>query len=233
MKIASNIFLMGLVFLFISCETKIETKVIKSTYNNQIIGDSIIVDGKLRKIVFNGYGDGDVDSIVFVQKRGNIVEQKSYYNGRPTYENIQYDKKNGNIKKYIFQSPQCDTCLFVRIYDEEGKPLSDSGKIFFLVRVDKINPSTLEVKDDGTRMHMWIYFPNPPKGHQRLYALSNNNKVDVFKQNEAIPYIMEAWLDTKKGNKEFSIASIGMDFKAFNGEILEVKENVYYKVVDW
>lgn len=232
MKIAFNVLLIGLVYIFSSCKTKIETKAIKSTYNNQVIGDSVVVDGKLRKIVFNGYGDGDVDSIVFVWREDKMVQQNSYYNGRQTYESIKYDEKSGKIRKYIFQNPQCDTCLFVRNYDNQGEPLSDSGNIFFIVRVDKINPSTLEVKDDGTRMHMWIYYPNPPKGDQRLYALSHDDKVDVFKQNEAIPYLMEAWLDTKRGSKEFSIASIGMDFKAVKGETLEVKENIYYKVVD-
>ena len=214
---------------------KVEVYAIKSAYSGEVIGDSIVVNGKLSKLIFNKYSKiDDVDSIVYNRDRsGRLLEQNSFYQGIPAFERIIYDNKTGNIKKYIFQNPHCDTCVFVREYDEYGFPLRDSGKLFFMTRVDnKINPATLEVIDDGEKMHIWHYYPKPPGSFTSLYVLFENEKFYAFHQNEVIPYMMEGWVSTLKHEKEISIIDIGMDFVTIDGDTMSTNKPFYYIVVD-
>lgn len=158
-------------FFIQGCQSETQIIPIMSSYSKDIIGDSVIIDGKLSKVVFRKYSIDDVDSIVYIRndKHSNIIEQNSYFRGRLAFERITYDKVSGKIRRYSFQSPNCDTCIFVRKYDESGNPLIDSGNVFFLTNVDKVNPRNLEVKDDGSRMHLWIYYPNPPYVKSFMY----------------------------------------------------------------
>jgi len=196
------------------------------------IGDSILVYDKLSKIVFSD-SSYYIDSIVFyrnVKGSHELKSMRTFMNGKNVFENIFY-YPDGEIKTYLFIDDSNENYFFKREYDESGRITNEEGKLFFQGYIDKINPKTLEVKDDNKRMEIKIFYPNPPFDIPFLYVGMDNQKADVFKQNKNIPFLKQVWVDTKKGQKLWSEINVCLELNGKNNDTLFYSRPIYYKVV--
>lgn len=199
--------------------------------NGTYIGDSILLNKKMVKLIFF---DSTIwiDSIVFCyDNEGDLQSKKTFRKGREILENIYYHK-NGSIKTYLFISSANENYFYRRDYNSNGVCIHSKGELFLENHYSKINPETREVIDDGDRMHIQVFYPKPPDCESFVFvSFSDSSKVDVFKQNEYIPFLKETWLDIVKGNKEWDTIDYGIETMCSNDTLFF--ENTFYYKVRW
>jgi len=233
MKINNLKFLFSflLVFYILGCKEKALIKPIITSKGTHI-GDSLFNGKVLSKIVFidTTYF---VDSIVFYRDdkyTNNLKGISTFWKGRKVFENIIYHP-NGKPKEYRFVESHNENYFYERSYDENGVMIHEEGKLFFEGHYDKIDSETLEVKDDGTRMHIQIFYPHPPDCNSFVYVDLDDTKKDILSNNLYLSYLKETWVDTEKSNKEWSLIDLGMDLIC-GDDTLNYKRPLYYKVVN-
>lgn len=160
----------------------------------------------------------------------DIESINTFRKGKKAFENI-YFHENGKISLYEFLDDNCENCFYKKEYDEDGKVISVNGELFFQGYLDKINPKTLEVKNDGKRMHISIFHPTIPYCENNLYVKLDTVKAKVFSSNKYISFLEDVYVDTDKHEKEWT--EIDVWFEVICEEDTLLYHNpIYYKVID-
>jgi hypothetical protein len=199
------------------------------------IGDSILKDGFLERVVFS---DTTLllDSIVYTRFNNNertLKAVNSFRNGKKTLENIEY-YENGNLKAYRFIDSESPNCFYERLYDEAGKRIATNGKAFFQGNVNEIDADSLSVKV-GTTISIKIFYPNPPDSKTFLYVhFDEEGKKDVFHPAPSIPFLKTVKVDNNDYDPKVQWRSIdvGLEIKdTLNNQIDSVRQSLIYKVI--
>ncbi len=198
------------------------------------LGDSIFVDGQLVRIVIRD-STMCIDSMVFERDKSyknHLKSFQTYMNGKRVFENISY-YKNGNPEQYWFIGDANKESFYRIKYDRSGNIINAEGRLFFQGYVDKIDPQTLEVKDDGKRMEIKVFHPKPPKCTASLFVRMDDDKLyDVFQPNEHIPFLKQVWVDTRVGNKPWSEIDIWFEVQPDGIDtVFRYNKPLFFKVV--
>lgn len=212
MEVINKVFLCLLICCF-GCNSTIQRPIISEA--GLRLGDSIFVNHQLVKVIFSD-STLYIDSMVYERDKSYENKLKSihtYMNGKKVFENISY-YKNGNPKEYLFIDDNSESYFYKVMYDTDGNVINQEGVLFFQGYVDKINPKTLEVKDDGKRMEIKVFYPKPPRCITSLSVrMEDNQFYKVFQPNKYIPFLQQVWVDTKAGGKEWSEIDIWLELQ--------------------
>ncbi|MFT3703001.1 MAG: hypothetical protein QM802_11560 [Agriterribacter sp.] len=218
-----------IVLLFCSsCKEKMD-----STYRPMLnssgrhVGDSILTNGILTKIVFvdSLY---IIDSIVFSRYNNNILASiKTFKNGKQVFSNSEYSL-SGKLRRYIFKDEDNPNYYYERRYDSLGNFVTESGQLFFQGYIDNINDTNLEVPK-GTILNAKIFFPNPPDCDIEIYVKNDENILRVFHQSKFIDFLQTAsWDNDEIGDFKMDI---WLDLKVKNsGGVTQFNKELIYKV---
>ena len=218
---------------FYSCkeDEKIEIRSFLNK-NGDVIGDSILLNSVLQKVVFKDTSF-IIDSIVYERfKNKHLKSVYTYLNGERVFENKDY-YDNGKIKKYSFLDDKNPNYFYTRNYDSTGLLVNEVGELFFQGFLTEINPETLEVKK-GTDMDIKIFYPNPPDCKAFLYvSLDDNIKGDVFYQNQYIDFLktVSVSIDKELGDKVWTEIDIWLELQG-ERDTLFYNKPIFYKVID-
>lgn len=205
------------------CKTK---KIVDSQLGH--IGDSFVCNDLLTKISFID-SLFLVDSIVYRWDNNMIRSVYSYKRGIRVFENIDY-YNTGDLASYIFISDKDSNYFYQLDFDPDGNIRSKFGELFFVGLMDKIDYNSLEVEDNGERMHIQIYYPNPPNCETLLYAKIDTLNADVFSQNSYIPFLKEVSVETKMKSKEWRLIDIWLK-ESCGYDTLLYNQPIHFKVV--
>lgn len=195
------------------------------------IGDSVLLNQNLSKLVFVDSSLW-IDSIVYYYSYffKKIQAIKTYKRGREVLENISFHS-NGSVKTYEFVSSVNENYFYRRDYDTNGVCINSDGEVFLEKHFSKIDPNTREVIDDGDRMHIRVFYPQPPDCKSFVFVtFADSLKMDVFKQNKIIGFLKEVWVDTEIEDKEWSAINFGMEMICKN-DTLQYEKMFYFKAV--
>lgn len=232
MRVINNILIYVIALSFFSCKSVTNRPIISE--KGVQLGDSIFLRNALSKIIFSDTSLY-IDSIVYENERTYKNQLKSistYMNGKKVFENIIFHK-NGIPKEYMFIDDDNENYLYKATYDTSGRFIQEEGRLFFQGYVDKINPKTLEVKDDGKRMEIKVFYPSPPHCISSILVKADDGEMyGVFKQNQFIPFLQQVWVDTKIGDKLWSEVDIWLRTQCEgNDTAAHYNKPLYYKVI--
>lgn len=201
---------------FLACRQRnvIETRPIFNDKKSHI-GDSIIINSLLTKIVFSDTSL-IIDSIVYTRfpnSTKSIKTINTYIKGKKAFENIEYNE-NGKLNSYQFLDPDCENCSYKRDYDNFGNLISSYGNYLFQCNVDKINLEDLSIKK-GTTITLKLFYANPPDCKTFTYVrFAGNQKTDVFHQHKQIRFLKTVAVDNDYDEKKnWRQIDIGVEVK--------------------
>ena len=183
------------IILIFSCSKNIEKEVRQfKDGNNQYFGDSILIGGLLKKIIYRDTIDF-IDSIS-IERYSDVKGVKSlnsYLNGRKVFENLSY-YSNGNIETYEFIDEDNPKYYYNRYYSKDGSKAVYRGSPFFQGYISVI--SNLATKDGeiemkkGDFVRIRVFHPMPPDCNVRIYVKDFDGEIlDVFKQSRMLSFL--------------------------------------------
>lgn len=183
--------------LFYSC--KEQDKYIKKPFYDlakKHIGDSVFINGVVRKILFidTTY---EIDSIIFNRYSNanhNLRSIQTFKGGKYVFENIEYHE-NGNIKKYSFFDEDNPNYYYERLYYDNGVLVKITGHLFFQGFIVDTASKNLDIKK-GSTIDYRIYYPNPPDCISRIYIKNDDGSIyDVFKKSSFLNFLQTTYQD--------------------------------------
>jgi|GEM_PF-897087 len=226
-----------LVATLFSCTQK-ESPTIKTIkiFNSKgkYIGDSVLNDGLLQKIVFKD-SSLIIDSIVFYRYDNDArsVESKfTFIGGDRVFENVEYHQ-NGQVSRYLFFDEEKHNYFYERIYDTLGNLIEAKGEVFFQGYLSGLNFKTLDAQQ-GTNLKIKIFHPNPPDCRTKLSVkLEDDSNAEVFSRNKNISFLKEVSGSVEKPpiGKIWTEIDVWLELQGAN-DTFYYNQAIYYKVVD-